>query len=543
MMNYGYILVAICLFNLAADTIEADDDKQSAHQRRFNFAPKRHPRSFGREERFLSLNSEDIDTSEPTPSDTLLLKNLHWPLSVNAAKDDERVTGFPFRARFNFHTDETLSDLSPSASKQQPFRIETQAFESESSLYMNNLNPHEQIISPCSLEPKEIAPRTSDVMSDDSKRLDGKLGERWPDFYEPEASKHSGLLQRRSLEGRTIPIRMGYAYNPEVLTQDEASTYSTEVAPEGSEERPDQSNPPEGNLLDKRTIPIRMGYAFNPEVKTQEDSPEHSIEKRTMPIGMNFVDNEEVYSESDSPKGHSSNLEKESLSWRPASDGSILPEEHDTSFDSPRGSIPTEEISGSASHQGNPAINLNTAGNQKTFTLPLFRPARFDYDSDVHPEIRFQQHLNHALQRHAHFLSKPLNDTDLIENLRQRAEGLDLPFEESNLGRRGVLIHRRAEVPESVPGYPATAFEAYKKSLITISGPPTAANSIGLSIEANDVGYFAEILVGTPPEKFKFILDSGSSDTWLPVRLLFSSTLNSYLQHMDLDLICLIFCT
>ena len=43
----------------------------------------------------------------------------------------------------------------------------------------------------------------------------------------------------------------------------------------------------------------------------------------------------------------------------------------------------------------------------------------------------------------------------------------------------------------------------------------TAANSLGLHIEANDVGYFAEIQVGTPPTTFRVIADTGSADLWL----------------------------
>ncbi|KAH9810845.1 aspartic peptidase A1 [Melampsora americana] len=131
----------------------------------------------------------------------------------------------------------------------------------------------------------------------------------------------------------------------------------------------------------------------------------------------------------------------------------------------------------------------------------------------LHPEIQFQQHLNHALQRHADLLKKPIDKTVLIENLHKRARIYGLHSEESNIQRRSDLASRQ----DGLKGYPETAFYAQKNSKITPPGESTAANSVGFSIEANDVGYFAEIEIGTPPTKFKLILDSGSSDTWVPL--------------------------
>ena len=44
-------------------------------------------------------------------------------------------------------------------------------------------------------------------------------------------------------------------------------------------------------------------------------------------------------------------------------------------------------------------------------------------------------------------------------------------------------------------------------------------DSIGLVIEANDVGYFAPMLIGTPPRPFNVLMDSGSADFWIPSQL------------------------
>ncbi|KAH8117800.1 acid protease [Phellopilus nigrolimitatus] len=50
---------------------------------------------------------------------------------------------------------------------------------------------------------------------------------------------------------------------------------------------------------------------------------------------------------------------------------------------------------------------------------------------------------------------------------------------------------------------------------LTPANNPTANNSIGLQIEANDVGYIATVQMGTPPADFKLLMDSGSADLWV----------------------------
>jgi len=44
---------------------------------------------------------------------------------------------------------------------------------------------------------------------------------------------------------------------------------------------------------------------------------------------------------------------------------------------------------------------------------------------------------------------------------------------------------------------------------------PAAADSLGLDIEANDVGYLATVQMGTPPQDFLLLMDSGSADLWV----------------------------
>jgi len=50
---------------------------------------------------------------------------------------------------------------------------------------------------------------------------------------------------------------------------------------------------------------------------------------------------------------------------------------------------------------------------------------------------------------------------------------------------------------------------------VITANKPTAANSLGLDIEANDLGYLATVQMGTPPQNFEILMDSGSADLWV----------------------------
>ncbi|KAJ7086112.1 aspartic peptidase A1 [Mycena belliarum] len=50
---------------------------------------------------------------------------------------------------------------------------------------------------------------------------------------------------------------------------------------------------------------------------------------------------------------------------------------------------------------------------------------------------------------------------------------------------------------------------------ITKSHKTTYRPSTALDIEANDIGYLATVLLGTPPKPFRLLVDSGSADMWV----------------------------
>jgi hypothetical protein len=64
-------------------------------------------------------------------------------------------------------------------------------------------------------------------------------------------------------------------------------------------------------------------------------------------------------------------------------------------------------------------------------------------------------------------------------------------------------------------GFSSVDLQAVEKNTTTPAVTPAAANTIGLDIQLNDVGYIATIQIGTPPRNFKILMDSGSADFWV----------------------------
>ncbi|KAG6854390.1 hypothetical protein C0991_007381 [Blastosporella zonata] len=56
---------------------------------------------------------------------------------------------------------------------------------------------------------------------------------------------------------------------------------------------------------------------------------------------------------------------------------------------------------------------------------------------------------------------------------------------------------------------------AASANTVAIANTPTATNTLGLDIEANDVGYLATVQIGTPAQDFLILMDSGSADLWV----------------------------
>lgn len=65
-------------------------------------------------------------------------------------------------------------------------------------------------------------------------------------------------------------------------------------------------------------------------------------------------------------------------------------------------------------------------------------------------------------------------------------------------------------------GFPQAALDAADSTKVQSAKAVTAQQSLGLDIEANDIGYIATIQVGSANTPFRMLIDSGSADTWVP---------------------------
>ncbi|RDB25910.1 putative aspartic-type endopeptidase CTSD [Hypsizygus marmoreus] len=163
-------------------------------------------------------------------------------------------------------------------------------------------------------------------------------------------------------------------------------------------------------------------------------------------------------------------------------------------------------------------------------TLPL---KRIEQRSDVHPQIVHQQNINRSQRRWARMSGRTEPTTEeLTNNLRKRVLSLDGSEALSKRYNRIGVPKAPAKSAAKTAGSGAALASAAAKNRkgtgagegasfgtavpdITAADTPTADNSLGLDIEANDIGYLATIQIGTPPQDFSILMDSGSADLWV----------------------------
>ncbi|KAI1797305.1 acid protease [Ganoderma leucocontextum] len=197
-------------------------------------------------------------------------------------------------------------------------------------------------------------------------------------------------------------------------------------------------------------------------------------------------------------------------------------------------------------------VQAAPAKRARTITLPLTR--LHQNRGDVHPQVLLQQHINRSQRRIARMKGvAPPSKRDLEHNLakrlfippggrpgtvpfekrfnRQGAKGSvalveddDAPEPESFAQHGGKATKAAAAAAKKGKGKgaaagnansTATAGAAASASNLTPAEQPTASNSLGLAIEAQDVGYIATIQMGTPARDFNILMDSGSADLWV----------------------------
>ncbi|KAI9513006.1 acid protease [Russula earlei] len=163
-------------------------------------------------------------------------------------------------------------------------------------------------------------------------------------------------------------------------------------------------------------------------------------------------------------------------------------------------------------------------------TLPLKRaPMR----RDLHPQMLFRMHNVRSHQRLARMTGREVPSAEvLLDRLAVREASItrrgsarvgypggklannNLP----NVVTTGEIAH--VDIPvlaadASGKGFSPVSAQAVANNSLTPANTPSNANSLGLDIEGNDVGYIATVQMGTPPRDFKLLMDSGSADLWV----------------------------
>lgn len=168
--------------------------------------------------------------------------------------------------------------------------------------------------------------------------------------------------------------------------------------------------------------------------------------------------------------------------------------------------------------------------NPMMVTMPLKR--LYVPRTDVHPQLLLQQHINRGNKRLARMTgrSEP-PEHELRAEMHKRMYILEsasvnassaTTVARSNFSRR----HSRHSKPFTNAasntsstgtggGVSPLDIQAAENGGLTPAKQPTANNTLALAIDADDVGYIATIQIGTPPQNFNILMDSGSADFWV----------------------------
>ncbi|KAF4571483.1 hypothetical protein EYR36_008820 [Pleurotus pulmonarius] len=154
-------------------------------------------------------------------------------------------------------------------------------------------------------------------------------------------------------------------------------------------------------------------------------------------------------------------------------------------------------------------------------------------DPDVHPDILHQRHVNRGLTRYARLSGRAEpSPLELLTKMKNRLDSLhpDIRKRYNHEGIEESISHLvsinsifpGAPVPnqahvsdEGAGGYSPSLLAVAVTHTVTEAKQPEFPSTMGLDIQGNELGYMGHFLLGTPPKKFRLLMDTGSADLWV----------------------------
>ncbi|KAJ7039605.1 acid protease [Mycena alexandri] len=172
--------------------------------------------------------------------------------------------------------------------------------------------------------------------------------------------------------------------------------------------------------------------------------------------------------------------------------------------------------------QGSPSLAAKSVQNPPHIPIPLQKVRLGDRNQD--PLAIHQMHLRRSARRLEFMVSRGQPSEATTHNSRTRRHRRRL---------HRAVAHSRGDVLSSNAKTDVSGLTKAQKDAATVNHQPDPSpepesdpevtkaqstvlpNSVPLDIEGEDIGYLATILLGTPFEAFRVLIDSGSADLWV----------------------------
>ncbi|KAF9453436.1 acid protease [Macrolepiota fuliginosa MF-IS2] len=145
-------------------------------------------------------------------------------------------------------------------------------------------------------------------------------------------------------------------------------------------------------------------------------------------------------------------------------------------------------------------------------SIPLEKAGR-ELSPGLPSAVLHQQYANRGIRRLAHMKGQPRpSDLDLWGKISNRLSSLP---KDSEFMRKLEIAALSDPNSLSSRKFRHLARATNGDDSSALPSPASYPNSLGLEIQSNDYGYYAKLMIGTPPKEFSLLMDSGSADFWV----------------------------